>query len=103
MPSSYHHRLFYQMQLGEGEEDMVGSESSKHKSSSSLLGDNCFDVDICPDLILAAIATFSAAAFYALYVAITMNPNGRRRRRSNIYYNAFDAFGDVLMTGILLC
>ena len=43
-------------------------------------GDNCFDLDICPDLILAAIATAAAAAFYFLYIAITMAQRRRKRR-----------------------
>ena len=39
------------------------------------------DLDICPDLLLAAIAAAGAVAFVALYVALTMNTAGRRRRR----------------------
>ena len=41
---------------------------------------NSLDLDICPDLLLAAIAAFGAIAFLVLYRAITMNSNGRRRR-----------------------
>ncbi len=40
-----------------------------------------FDVDICPDLILAGAAAAGAAAFLALYLAITQNANGRRRKK----------------------
>ena len=43
---------------------------------------DALDLDICPDLLLAAIAAFGAIAFLTLYLAITMNGNGRRRRRS---------------------
>ena len=39
------------------------------------------ELEICPDLILAGIAVFGAAAFFFLYRAITLNPMGRRRRR----------------------
>jgi hypothetical protein len=38
-----------------------------------------FNLNICPDLILAAIALAFAAGFYFLYMAITKK--GRRRRR----------------------
>ena len=81
---------------------MLGSESSGYHGGSSS-SDNCFDIDICPDLILAGIAAFSAAAFYSLYVAITMA--GRRRKRSGggggyYYYNVLASFGDVLLTGL---
>lgn len=59
--------------------DLLGA-TSKHSSSSSS-GGSCFDVDICPDLLLAGVALFAAAAFYTLYVAITMAGKKRRRRR----------------------
>ena len=42
--------------------------------------DMCFDLQICPDLILAGIAVFSAAAFFFLYQAITMNGKRKRKR-----------------------
>ena len=37
------------------------------------------EIDICPDILLAALVAAAAAAFYAFYVAITMK--GRRRER----------------------
>ena len=40
--------------------------------------DDCFELQICPDLLLAALAAAAAAAFTSLYIAITMN--GRKRR-----------------------
>ena len=57
---------------------MFGS-FGKHKSDKG--DDNCddFELDICPDLLLAAIASAAAAAFALLYTAITMA--GRRKRR----------------------
>ena len=39
----------------------------------------CFELEICPDLILAGIAAVAAGAFYAIYVAITMSKKRRRR------------------------
>ena len=42
------------------------------------------DFDICPDIVLAAIAAAGAAALLALYAALTMNPNGRRKRRRSL-------------------
>ena len=40
------------------------------------------DLDICPDLLLAFITLVGAAALLGLYVALTMNANGRRKKRS---------------------
>ena len=42
------------------------------------------DFDICPDLVLAGIAAAGAAALLALYVALTQNPNGRRKRKRSL-------------------
>ncbi len=42
---------------------------------------NCFDLEICPDLLLAAVGAFGAVAFFLLYQAITMAGKKRRRRR----------------------
>ena len=57
----------------------------------------CPEIDICPDLLLAAIAAFSAAAFFGLYMAITAA--GRRRKRSadagaHLYYAPVSALLD---------
>ena len=40
------------------------------------------DLDICPDLLLALITLIGAAALLALYLALTQNANGRRKKRS---------------------
>ncbi len=65
---------------------MLGLEGQKNvrfgKPSPAQEQCDSFDVDICPDLVLAAAAAFGAAAFLALYIAITTNANGRRRKRS---------------------
>ena len=44
-------------------------------------GTDCFTIDICPDLLLAAFAAAAAAAFWLIYTAITQNA-GRRKKRS---------------------
>ena len=46
------------------------------------IDDNCMgaELDICPDLLLAGLAAAAAAAFVALFTAITMA--GRKKKRS---------------------
>ena len=44
--------------------------------------EQCFDIQICPDLVLALISLLGAAALLGLYLAATMNVNGKRKRRS---------------------
>ena len=59
---------------------------------------DALDLDICPDLLLAGIAAAGAAALLALYVALTMNPAGRRKRRRSLddegqeFFNNNDLF-----------
>ena len=69
-------------------------DSSYYSSNANLVGsfskdvkygkvdDNCmgFDLDICPDLLLAGLALAAAGAFVALFTAITMQ--GRKKKRS---------------------
>ena len=59
---------------------LAGSFSSGggYEDSGSSSG-SCFSLDICPDLILAAIALAAAVAAFVLYQTITMA--GRRRKR----------------------
>ena len=40
------------------------------------------DLDICPDLLLGFITLIGAGALVALYVALTQQANGRRKKRS---------------------
>ena len=80
---------------------LSGSYSNSYGSGS------CLTIDICPDLLFAALALAAAAAFVFTYMAITMN--GRRRKRSlnfirndsshlnpshieNVYYGMCDLF-----------
>ena len=74
---------------------MLGSESGGRGGGGGSSSAGCFDIDICPDLILAGVAVFSAAAFFALYVAITMAR--RRKKRSEPVSHTLQ---DLLLTGI---
>lgn len=71
--------------LGFGGQDQQGGASQQYGSYDSgyggTPGGSCFSIDICPDLILAAIAAAAAAAAFGLYIAITQA--GRRRKRSD--------------------
>ena len=66
--------------------DQQASQSQQYGSFSGggyggSPGGSCFSIDICPDLILAAIAAAAAAAAFFLYITIT--GAGRRRKRSD--------------------
>lgn len=45
----------------------------------------CFDINICPDLLVAAIGAFGALALGVLYVTITMEQPRRRKRGTDAY------------------
>ena len=47
--------------------------------------DSCLTIDICPDLLFAALAAAAAGAFVFFYQAITMA--GRRKKRSPDFNN----------------
>ena len=55
--------------------------SIRRSSRGSGGNSDCFDLSICPDLLLATIAGFSAVAFFLLYQAITVRGRRRKRRR----------------------
>jgi hypothetical protein len=59
--------------------------SNSYKGSLSLTGGGtrCLTIDVCPDILLAAAALAGAAAFYALYQAISLKGRRRRRRRTD--------------------
>ena len=62
--------------------DLKGAGTSSYHGSFGSLGmggTDCFTIDICPDLLLAAFAAAAAVAFWLIYTAITMNA-GRRKR-----------------------
>lgn len=52
--------------------------------TTALSQDNCFDLNICPDLIMAILAAGAAAGFLALYMALTMAAGGKRRRKRGL-------------------
>ena len=72
---------------GGGQDPLQSSQSQPYGSYASGYGGggspggSCFSIDICPDLILAAIAAAAAAAAFGLYIAITQA--GRRKKRSD--------------------
>ena len=64
---------------------MVASAGSKNQHVKyGIIDDNCdgAKLDICPDLLIAGLALFGAAAFAAVYTAITMAASRRRRKRT---------------------
>ena len=68
--------------------DLLGSEAG-HKGSygghgGGFMGsDSCFSIDICPDLIFAAVAAAAAAGVYVIYQAIVTKGKRRRKRDSD--------------------
>ena len=64
---------------------------------------DALDLDICPDLLLAAIAAAGAAAFIALYVALTMQQFGRKKRRRSLDHEPHEYFShsDIAFVGML--
>lgn len=78
--------------------DLQGSASNSYGSHSGggygSPGGSCFSIDICPDLILAAIAAAAAAGAFLLYMAITAA--GRRKKRSE------DSMEESLIDRIIL-
>ena len=63
--------------------------------SSSYGSDSCLTVDLCPDLLFAALALAAAAAFVFVYMAITVK--GRRRRSLDFQRNySFYLKGDLI-------
>ena len=62
--------------------DLDQAEYNSHGSFSGGGGmGSCFSIDICPDLILAAIAVAAGGAVFLIYQAITVA--GRRKKRDN--------------------
>jgi len=62
--------------------DLIGSGSSSYGDSGGKTG-SCFSIDICPDLILAAIAAAAAGAAFVIYQAITARGKKRRKRKTD--------------------
>ena len=46
--------------------------------------EQCADLQVCPDLVLALVSLLGAAALLGFYVAATQNTNGKRKRRRSL-------------------
>jgi hypothetical protein len=73
------------LSLTKNSDDNIASQGQKTvyfgKPNPSQESCSGFDVDICPDLVLAGFAIFGVFAFLALFIAFKMNAAGRRKRR----------------------
>ena len=85
--------------------DLEGAEGSTNvkygKPNPAQEQCGSLDLDICPDVLLAAIAAAGAAALVALYVALTMQANGRRKRRRSLDHKDQEFFSqsDIFLVG----
>merc|ERR1711962_1397956 len=71
--------------------DLVGSGSNSYGDVGGNTG-SCFSIDVCPDLILAAIAAAAAGAAFVIYQAITARGKKRRKREKD----------DTWLTGLIM-
>jgi hypothetical protein len=62
-------------------------------------GGGCFTIDICPDILIAAIAAAAAGAFFFLYEAITMAGRRRRRKRHSRQFDNASIVFDLVASG----
>ena len=69
-----------------------GSFASGYGSSS------CLSVDICPDLLFAALAAAAAAGFYIIYNAITVK--GRRKRSLLSSRGQISVFNSIYLSDV---
>ena len=46
--------------------------------------EQCVDLQICPDLVLAFVSLLGAAALLGMYLAATQNTMGKRKRRRSL-------------------
>ena len=46
--------------------------------------EQCFDLQLCPDLVLAFVSLLGAAALLGMYLAATQNTMGKRKRRRSL-------------------
>ena len=84
-----------------------GQSGSYSKHGNEDQGTNCATIDICPDLLFGGLFAAGAAAFAALYIAITMAGMKRKRRetKENIAindnsYNKFSLVQDIFFAGM---
>ena len=69
------------LKSGSSHHNTYGSQNNKGSLSLTGGGTRCLTIDVCPDILIAAAALAGAAAFYALYQAISAKGRRRRRRR----------------------
>ena len=84
-----------------------GQSGSYSKHGNEDQGTNCATIDICPDLLFGGIFAAGAAAFAALYIAITMAAMKRKRReakdsfvKNENNYNQFSLVQDIFYAGM---
>ena len=63
--------------VAEGQEQVYYGLPNVNQESCSGL-----DLDLCPSFLLFAISGLGAAFFLAFYIALTQQPNGKKKRRS---------------------
>ena len=50
----------------------------------------CFTIDICPDLLISGLTAAAAAAFYLIYMAITVKAGRRKKRSPQNFFQSYD-------------
>ena len=86
--------------LGSGQSGSYGKHGNEDQ------GTNCATIDICPDLLFGGLFAAGAAAFAALYIAITMAAMKRKRREAkdnfaiNDNYSQFSLIQDIVFAGM---
>ena len=87
--------------LGSGQSGSYGSKGG-HEDQ----GTNCATIDICPDLLFGGLFAAGAAAFAAIYIAITMAARKRKRREAKTSndnnYTQFSLIQDIVYAGTFM-
>ncbi len=64
--------------------DRLGTGNKVYYGRPNPIMEYCFDIAICPDLILAGIALAGAIAFAYLFTVITKKGAGRKKRGAHL-------------------
>ena len=94
-----HTSAAFEKKSGSGAEPRIFDSGTKHGKDKDL-GTNCATIDICPDILIAAIFAAAAAVFVLLYMAITKA--GRRRKRNATTFPILEQVQDVVYNGSVL-